>query len=105
MKQLAQFFPMVLLAFSLPAFAAKVIITGQPTVLEKNGEIYVVPEDYVAGGDYSYVVLDGNQHVCYQSPQTSLSTLTPRTVNVTVGGKTVSWNCHPYDTSFFEIQP
>src|SRR5262245_4820883 len=89
---------------SCGAFANKVVISGEPVVIEKRGDYYYVPDTYQPMADYYYVTVEGTNKVCYKSKQPNL-TLSPTTLNVEVKGSRTMWNCYDYDTNYFVVQP
>lgn len=93
-----------LLLCSFSAFADKVVIKGEPVVVEKRGDVYYVPEDYRATADYYYVTVDGARKVCYAERQPNISLeVTP--LSVDIGGKRAVWNCYTYDETYFTVAP
>ncbi|KTD21558.1 hypothetical protein [Legionella londiniensis] len=94
-----------LLLFGVSAYAEdKIVITGEPIVLEQQEGVYHVPADYTATTTYHYVMVDGAKRVCYAEKQPNLAALDLVTLDVMVGGETVVWNCYMYDPAYFEIQ-
>ncbi|HRE32222.1 MAG TPA: hypothetical protein PLD88_09645 [Candidatus Berkiella sp.] len=93
-----------LVAFSASAFAEKLIITGEPVILEKQGDLYVVPETYKVADNFQYVVIDGIKQACFLEKQADFSSLNVVTINVKLGDQQATWNCYPLDTTYFEIK-
>lgn len=91
------------------AVASKIVITGQPVIVQKNGDVYTLPNDYKATGTYNYVTLDGTQTVCYTTPPDELTTITPAPkatkISVNVSGSNVEWSCYQFDNTYFEVKP
>ncbi|QDP72678.1 hypothetical protein FOG18_08980 [Legionella israelensis] len=97
---------LLLMLLSFTTFAAdKIVITGEPVVLEQRGDVYVPPSGYSVTTDYHYVTLDGTNRVCYAEAQPSLASLNVVNVNVEVGGSTVVWHCYEYNTQYFTVNP
>lgn len=93
----------VLMVLSFSAFAEKVVITGQPVMLEDHDGVYHLPAGYTTTGTYHYVTIGGTNRVCYLETQPTLTNLQPMTVNVLVEGKSVAWNCYESDPMYFEV--
>jgi len=93
-----------LVAFSASVFAEKVIITGQPVMLERQGDMYVTPQSYRVSPDYQYVVIDGKERACFLEKKPDLVNLDAILINVRVGGQKATWNCYSTDPTYFTIQ-
>ncbi len=91
--------------FSVSAFAEKFVITGQPIILEKNGEIYVVPQQTKLTRDFQYVTIDGKSRACFLDKRPDFVNLDVVSINVKVGTDTASWNCYSLDPTHFVIEP
>ena len=89
--------------FSANAFAEKMIVKGDPLVLQKNGDIYIVPETYKVQ-EYQYVDFDGTKRACFLDKRADLSKLDVITINVKAGADQATWNCYSIDPTFFDIQ-
>lgn len=89
--------------FSLSSFADKIMITGEPIVLEQRGDLYYLPENYTATTSYHYVTIAGTNKVCYAEKQPNLASLNGESVTVQLGGKSVEWTCYPYDETYFTV--
>lgn len=94
-----------LVLFNVSAFAEKIIITGNPVALTKEGEVYTVPSDFTATGDHFYVTVDGVNKVCFAKEQTTLTSLSPTVLDVKVSTTQVKWTCYPYDETYFTVTP
>jgi len=120
MKTLISVVSLGLLAMSLPTFAAdnasttttttstsKVTITGEPVVLQQEGDVYALPKGYTTTNSYYYVTVDGTKRVCYLEKQPTLTVLDKdlTLIDVQVDGKKVKWNCYPFDETYFEVTP
>jgi len=90
--------------FSANALADKVTITGSPITLEKNGEIYMVPETYKVTTDYRYVVVDGKERACFLEQRPDLTSVDVIALNVQIGTEKATWNCYAVDPTYFVIQ-
>ncbi|GGI93528.1 hypothetical protein GCM10007966_22630 [Legionella impletisoli] len=96
-----------LMLFSILSFGAKIIVTGEPIVLEHRGDLYYPPANFTepVPTSYTYVTVDGVTRVCYLNPQPAFANLDMITINVEVKGTTSVWNCYAYNTTYFEAQP
>lgn len=95
---------LILLGFSVSAFAEKVIITGAPVILEQQGNVYSVPQP-TTSTTYNYVTVGGREHVCYGEVQPAFEQLSPQVINVEVGSHQVQWTCYPYNDAYFTVEP
>lgn len=93
-----------LAVFSTAAFAEKIIITGQPITLEKQGEIYVTPDTYKVNKDYQFAVIDGKERACFLDKRPDFVNLDVVSINVQVGTEKATWNCYTPDPTYFVIQ-
>lgn len=92
--------------FSVNAFAEKIIITGQPYMLQKQGDFYVVPDTaYKATLPYQYVTVEGKQRACFLDRRPDFVNLDVVSINVQVGGQPATWNCYATDPTYFVVQP
>ncbi|STX29453.1 Uncharacterised protein [Legionella beliardensis] len=117
MKKLKNIISLIILGFGCSVFAAattttteKVVITGEPIVLQQTGSgdavMYTLPADAVSTTTtYHYVTVNGTNRVCYSSAQPNLGNIDMVTINVSSGGTTSPWYCYAADTTVFEIQP
>ncbi|KTD16245.1 hypothetical protein [Legionella jordanis] len=98
---------LLLAVFSVSSFADKVVITGEPVVLEQKGDVYYLPEKYTTttSTSYHYVTVGGTNRVCYAEAQPSLASLNTQVISVNMGGQTVQWTCYPYDETYFSVSP
>ncbi|WP_165831643.1 hypothetical protein [Legionella qingyii] len=99
-KLLLIFFSLTML--NAVSHATKIVITGTPIILEKQGDVYYVPNDYKSTTSYYYVSLNGARQVCYIDKQPELSALNTTTLEVNYNGSTLTWVCYPFDTNYFE---
>jgi len=90
--------------FSASAFADKIIITGQPIVLERQGDFYVAPKNYTVNPNYQYVLIDGKERACFLDARPDFVNLDVVSINVQVGTERATWNCYTPDTTYFEIK-
>lgn len=93
-----------LAVFSASAFAEQIVITSQPVILEKQGDIYVVPESYKVSKDYQYVTIDGKERACFLDKRPDLANLDVVSINVQVGTEKATWNCYIPDPAYFVIK-
>lgn len=101
------FLSLTLLSISLPSFADKVVITGDPVTLEQRGDVYYVPSNYVTTTTtaYHYVSIGGKNSICYPEQQPNLASLDMQVINVNIGGKQSQWTCYNYDDNYFTVTP
>ncbi|MGQ3890035.1 hypothetical protein ACQUW5_13520 [Legionella sp. CNM-1927-20] len=114
-KKLKNIISLIVLGVSFSASAAdRVVITGEPIVLQQSGSgdaiVYTLPADAAvtttsSATTYHYVTVNGTNRVCYTSTQPNLGNIDMVTINVSVGGTTVPWYCYAADTTVFDIQP
>ncbi len=95
---------LLLVVFSASAFAEKFVITGQPVTLEKQGSVYVTPQNYKLTPDYQYVIIDGKERACFLDKKADLVNLDVVSINVKVGSDNAIWNCYTTDPTYFVIQ-
>lgn len=91
--------------FSASAFAEKFVIKGQPIILQKDGEIYVVPQQTQLTREFQYVNIDGKARACFLDKRPDFVNLDVVTINVQVGAEKASWNCYSLDPTYFVIEP
>ncbi len=91
-----------LIMLNAVSYASKIVITGQPIILEKQGDVYYVPNDYKSTTTYYYVNLNGTRQVCYIDKQPELSALNASTLEVNYNGSELTWVCYPLDLNYFE---
>ena len=89
--------------FSASAFAEKIIIKGSPLVLQKQGEVYVVPETYKVQ-EYQYVEINGVKRACFNDARTDFSNVDVVTINIQMGANKSTWNCYAIDANYFVVQ-
>lgn len=97
----------VLLAvFSASSFAAdKIIITGKPLLLQKQGDVYMVPQEAKLSQTYQYANIDGKERACFLDKRPDFVNLDVVTINVKLSDNTnASWNCYSIDPTYFVIQ-
>ena len=92
--------------FSVSAFAEdKIVITGEPVVLEQQNGMYKVPADYTATTPYHYVMVDNQKWVCYADKQPNLATLKMVSLDVMMAGEEkMVWNCYEFNPAYFEVK-
>ena len=90
--------------FSANAFAEKIIITGQPLVLEQKGEVYVTPETYKFTQPYQYVAINGTPRACFLDKRPDFVNVDVVSINVQMGAQKATWNCYATDPNYFAIQ-
>ncbi|KTC91768.1 hypothetical protein [Legionella cincinnatiensis] len=90
------------MTLSTASYANKIVIIGNPVILEKQGNFYYLPNRYTITTSYYYVILDGVRQVCYIDKQPALSALNTKHIDVNYKGSTMTWICYPYDNNYFE---
>jgi len=105
MKIITSAVSLALMAASFQTFADKIVITGEPVILEQQGSVYTLPKDYTTTESYYYVSMNGTKSVCYLEKQTTLTSLNATVVSVNVNGQPVQWNCYPVDETYFQVTP
>lgn len=91
------------LSITSTVFANKIIINGEPLLLEHKGNSYNVPSNYENKMAYNFVMIDGKKRICYSDKQPNLNNLDVATINVSIDGKIVPWNCYNFDDTIFEL--
>jgi hypothetical protein len=111
MKKLKNIISLIILGFGCSAYAAdKVVITGEPVVLQQSGSgdtmTYTLPANAASTTTtYHYVSVNGTNRICYTSTQPNLGSIDMVTINVSAGGTASPWYCYAADTTVFDIQP
>lgn len=91
--------------FSASAFAEKIIISGKPIILQKQGDLYTVPQDTKLSQTYQYVNIDGKDRACFLDKRPDFTNLDVVTINVKLGDNSnAAWNCYSLDPTYFIIQ-
>jgi hypothetical protein len=90
--------------FSANAFAEKIVIIGEPITLQRQGEMYVVPETYRPTQNYQYVNIDGTKRACFLDRRPDFVNLDVVSINVLIGSQRATWNCYSLDPTYFVIQ-
>ncbi len=95
------------LALSLGACAQKsdkIVLAGEPVVLERNGNTYVAPSNLTMTSEgYYYVNVNNRTRVCYVSEQPTLTNLNFLVLNVSIGGNTQRLVCYTASPDYFVI--
>lgn len=94
---------LALLLCSVSAFADKVVIKGEPVVIEKQGDMYV-PASTFTTSDYYYVSVNNTKRVCYQEVQPALAKIDMGIFAMKVGSDVVKVHCYDYSPDYFVIQ-
>ena len=106
MKTIRSLLAILLISFSVIALADKVVITGDPVVLEKRGQVYYVPSSSVAttvSGQPMYYTVDSTKRVCYMEEQPGLAKLNLLFIKVNVGGSDKELKCYEYSPDYFTV--
>jgi hypothetical protein len=93
-----------LAVFSSSVFAEKLVIKGEPIVLEQKDGTYIVPDTYKVQ-NFQYVIIDGKKRACFVDKQPDLVNLDVISINVLLGKEKATWNCYSPDPVFFVVQP
>lgn len=93
-----------LLLFSLTASAEKIIISGEPVVIEKKAEVYVPSTVVTTTHDYYYFATDNRKIVCYKEVQPALVKLDSGVFRVKLGTDEVNLHCYDYSPEYFVIE-
>jgi hypothetical protein len=98
---------MCLFFISLSAHAERIIVTGEPVVLQQRDQVYYVPTTYVQQPSvtYMYVTIDGVHRVCFLNANPALVNVEATQINIEAQGKRVLWSCYAYNTTYFEARP
>ncbi|MFA6302588.1 MAG: hypothetical protein WC627_05580 [Legionella sp.] len=105
MKTLSTIVTISLIALSAATFADKIIITGEPVILEQNGAIYTLPSNYKPSKDYYYVTVNGEKKICYLADQPTLASLNPVKLDIQIGTTIAKLTCYSYDETYFNVAP
>ncbi|HCA88758.1 MAG: hypothetical protein CMF38_01035 [Legionellaceae bacterium] len=103
MKHYTKWLPVLCLSLSSVAMADKIMVKGEPVMLDKQGDVYMVPAGYQSTTDYHFVSLDGQKRVCFGDKRAELSNVDEMTVQVSMDGKVMPWHCYAFDDSVFEM--
>lgn len=88
--------------FSISSFADRIVVTGDPVVLERSGDMYIAPSTIAASTDgYYYFTVNETKRVCYRTVQPSLAKVDLGPMNVRLGSDTVSLHCYTYSPDYF----
>lgn len=94
-----------LLFFSPMSYAERIIIMGDPIVLEERNDLYFLPA-YMPTTPYTFVTIRGIPRVCYPERQPYLAHLDTLIINVEVEDEMIAeWNCYIYNATYFETRP
>jgi hypothetical protein len=105
MKNILKTATLLLTVCSISAFAAeKIVITGAPIVLQKQGDLYLVPENYKATQNYTYVDIEGTKRACFLDKKPDLTNIDVVSINVQIGSEKATWNCYATDPTYFVIE-
>lgn len=94
----------LLMISSISAFADKITVTGEPIILEQNGDTYSVPAGIKqSDAGYYYVKIGDKVNACYLTTQPALAKLTPENIMVKIQDEKVTWSCYPLDPTYFVV--
>lgn len=96
-------FVIACLLFSVSAFADKIVISGEPIVVEKKGDVYMVPTT-VTTSDHYYFTVGDKQEVCYEKAQPALAAVDLGVAQFNIGNSNVQLNCYTYSPDYFEVK-
>lgn len=91
---------------SANVLADKIVIKGDPVVVEKQGEMYVVPSSAtvttVSSDPYLFTVND-TKEVCYKEVQPALAKVDLGIMKFKMGNDSVSMHCYTYSPEYFVV--
>lgn len=91
------------LLVSANTYADKIIIKGEPVVVEKQGDVYMVPSTTVVSGPEYFFTVNNTKQVCYKEVQPALSKVDLGIVAFKIGQDTVSLHCYTYSPDYFVV--
>ncbi|KTD31683.1 hypothetical protein Lmor_2559 [Legionella moravica] len=98
---------LIFMCLYLNAFAATLIIRGQPLPLEYKNDIYYWPLNLAASpnGKNLFITIDGINKLCFlnTAPPGLLEQMSEISINIK--GQLTNWNCFPYITTIHEVRP
>ncbi|TAL61702.1 MAG: hypothetical protein EPN84_07560 [Legionella sp.] len=95
---------LVLITASFTVLADKITITGQPVILQQDGDYYTAPTTITPSNNgYYYVKIGDKMNACSLTTQPALVKLTPENVVVKVQNEKVTWSCYALDPEYFTI--
>lgn len=89
---------------SANAYADKIVIGGEPTVIQKEGDVYVVPSTVSTTSTAPYFFsVNNTKQVCYKEVQPALAKVDLGILRFKMGNDTVSMHCYTYSPDYFEV--
>lgn len=86
------------------ALAEKIVVTGNPVVVEQQGDFYVPATTVTSTNDYYYFTFGNTKRVCYREVQPALAKLDFIIFKVRVGSDVVSMHCYDYNADYFVVE-
>lgn len=94
-----------LMLFSITAFADKIIIQGEPIVVEQQGDVYVAPSaTTITTTDHYFFTVNNVKRVCYREVQPALANVDLIVMQFKIGHDVVKLHCYTYSPDYFVIQ-
>jgi hypothetical protein len=93
------------LFLSLPTWATKIIIRGNPVFLHALDGVYFIPNSFKTSSQSNFVALDGVKYVCYLTPQPYLSILDHKEIKVNINFVEAAWVCYKFNKVYFAVIP
>lgn len=97
------FISLSFLIFSPITLAEKIIITGEPIVIQKQADVYV-PANVVATQDYYYFTENDTKRVCYKEANPALASIDAGIFSVKLGDEVVKLHCYDFSADYFVVQ-
>lgn len=90
---------------SMSAFADKIVVSGDPIMLEKQGDVYVTPSTttVTTTEDRYFFTVDNRKQVCYREVQPALASVDLGVIGVKLGTDTVNLHCYSYSPEYFVV--
>lgn len=92
-----------LASFSVIASADKIVISGEPVVVEKQADVYVPATTVTTSDGYYFFSVDNSKRVCYKEVQPSLAKVDLGLFAVKLGNDVVSLHCYDYSPDYFVV--
>lgn len=97
----------MIISFNLYADTiTKVTISGEPVVVTKSGDFYMLPGSttYTTKSDYYYLDVEGKKQVCYREVQSTFAGVDPVDLSLKIGSDTIAVYCYPSTSEYFIVQ-
>src|SRR5437016_1588607 len=80
---------------------AKVMLVEKPVILQKEGQVYVVPEGSANTSYYTYTTDSGELQYCAVTVPTELVNVNGTMIEIKMNGATKQVKCYP--STYFEL--